>query len=78
MSNCKLPWGNDKIPEYDDIEKALFKIFTSKDGEILWQYLKHTIIENNSQETDPIKIHMNNGKKILVMHLRNLAQRQVG
>jgi len=78
MSHCKLPWGNDKMPEYDDIEKALFKIFTSKDGKILWQYLKHTIIENNSQETDPIKIHMNNGKKILVMHLRNLAQRQVG
>jgi len=77
MSYSKLPWGNDKIPEYDDLEKALFRIFTSKDGEVLWQYLKNTIIENSSQETDPIKIYMNNGKKILVMHLKNLAKRQV-
>ena len=36
MSNCKLPWGNDKIPEYDDIENCIstFALFPSTYGQL--------------------------------------------
>ncbi|MGB1361055.1 MAG: hypothetical protein ACPG8V_02960 [Alphaproteobacteria bacterium] len=77
--NNNLAWAGDNKPyELEEVEKALFKIFSSDEGKILWSYLKHTVIENYSQEMDTNKIHMHNGKRILVMHLKQLAQRQVG
>ena len=72
-----LPWGGETPHDIEEVEKALFRIFLTDEGKILWAYLKQTVIENHSVESDITKIHIQNGKRILAMHLKSLANRQL-
>lgn len=67
-----MPWD---MPEYEvaEVEKALFKIFSTTDGHIVWAYLHKNILTPATHNTD--SLHHDNGKRALVNHLRHMADR---
>ena len=76
-SPVPLPWAQDnKTQNVQDLEKAIYKVFSSPEGNILWNHLQRTVLDtalagNDSKEY----LHHMNGKRSLVLHLRNLANR---
>ncbi len=76
----------DNLPNVcsEDLSAALRRIFSTSDGHILWAHLRKTILDtaqtpsalNNDAVGDMnFALHYMNGKRALVVHLKNLALR---
>ncbi len=71
-----LPWGNPQVVEVEILEQSVRNIFTSRDGEILWEYLQRTILNTVIVGGDMSNnLEYMNGKRALVLHLKSLATR---
>ncbi len=73
-----MPWD---MPEYPlgEVERAMFKVFSTTEGHILWAYLHKNILTSVVHDTDSVDADRamiaHNGKRALVLHLRQMADR---
>lgn len=75
-NSSKLAWNKIplKIISEREIEKSLYNIFSSRDGEVLWNYLNFTYIQNQiSPEIETNVLHQYNGKKNLILTLKKIV-----
>lgn len=72
----KLAWNKPITKDVNEkeLEKSLFNIFCSKDGEILWNYFNQLYIQNQiSPEIETNQLHQFFGKKNLILTLKKIV-----
>lgn len=67
-----MPWDT-PVYEMSEVDKAIFKIFATTEGHILWTYLQKNIVQSPPVDGESLEKH--NGKVCLALHLRRMADR---
>ena len=73
----KLAWSKEQQTyKTVDLEKAVYRIFSSKDGHILWAYLKCSILDTVAgTDASLATLSAINAKRHLILMLKNIANR---